>query len=203
MSPRTRNIPANKGLGARRNHWLVGVDIGGTFTDALAVNSKGKIAYSKVPTTPKNRRVGVMNSVEQLASSLHLGVRDLLADTTKFAHGTTASVNAMVQRIGARTGLITTAGFGDTLSIMKVSRGVGLPDIEATEASEVRKPDPLVPHELIEEVTERVDYSGKIVVPLDRADAIAAVRRLLSKKVDSIAVSLLWSFMNPVHEKRI
>jgi N-methylhydantoinase A len=112
-------------------------------------------------------------------------------------------VNAMVQRKGARTGLITTKGFKDHFIIMKSGRGVGVPDVEKVRYSRAAKPEPLVPYILTEEVQERIDYAGRVLVPLDEADARRAIRSLLDKDVEAIAISLLWAFRNPVHEVRI
>jgi N-methylhydantoinase A len=185
-----------------RKYWI-GVDIGGTFTDAIAVDDRENVYLAKTPTTPQSLSVGVMRSLEQLAEEARTSSADMLASTVKLAHATTATVNAMVQRRGAKTGLITTHGFKDHLIIMKAGRGVGLPDIEKTRFSRVVKPEPLVPYSLTEEVTERVDYAGRVVLPLDVDDARRAIQCLLDKGVESIAVSFLWSFKNPAHERRL
>lgn len=183
--------------------WIIGIDIGGTFTDGVATSSSGESFYSKVPTTPENRATGVIDAVEALAGSIGIGVTDLLQNTVKFAHGQTATINAMVQRRGARTGLIATRGFGDTLSIMNISRGAGLPHHEIVDPLRGSKPEPLIRPELVEEVTERVDFEGSVLEPLDEADVRRVVQRLLARGVEAIAVSLLWSFRHPAHEQRI
>lgn len=183
--------------------WTVGVDIGGTFTDGFAIDDRGRLTYSKVPTTPADNAVGALNCVEALAESLQLPVGELLEKTRKLAHAQTATVNAMVQRTGARTGLLATRGFGDTLFTMNVSRGIGLPLHEIGDSLRGQKPDPLVPYEATAEVDERVDCNGRIVRPLDLDDARKAVRKLLERGVEAIAVSLLWSFRNPVHEQQL
>ncbi len=180
--------------------WVVGVDIGGTFTDGFAMSEQGEMFSSKVPTRLDDRAAGAHECVEALAEATGLGVEALLASTVKFAHGQTATVNAMVQRRGARTGLIATRGFGDVLAIMNVSRSAGLPYHEVIDQLRGRKPEPLIPRELTEEVTERVDFAGTVVAPLDRASVVEAVERLIAKGVEAIAVSLLWSFRNPAHE---
>jgi len=81
---------------------IIGVDIGGTFTDAVLVNEAGEVWYSKVPTTPENRFVGITNSLGALSESSHVSLDSMLSSTTKFAHGTTATVNAFIQRRGER-----------------------------------------------------------------------------------------------------
>src|SRR5262249_32353533 len=128
---------------------------------------------------------------------------ELLSATPKLAHGTTATVNAMVQRKGAKVGLITTRGFRDHLILMKANRGIGVPEGEKVRFSRAVKPEPIVPYALTEEVTERVDYAGRVVIPLDERDVRRAVKNLLAAGVEAIAVSLLWSFRNTAHENRI
>ncbi|MDP6495289.1 MAG: hydantoinase/oxoprolinase family protein, partial [Dehalococcoidia bacterium] len=141
-----------------------------------------------------------MNAVELIAESAGVSPGELLGNTQKVAHGTTATVNAMVQRRGAKTGLITTKGFKDHLIIMKAGRGVGVPDAEKARFSRALKPGPLVPDTLTEEVRERIDYAGRVLSPLDEGDVRLAIQRLLDKGVKAIAISLLWSFRNPEHE---
>ena len=183
--------------------WTIGVDIGGTFTDGFAISAGGRAVYSKVPTTPLDNAAGAIACVEALAEALDLPINELLRQTRKLAHAQTATVNAMVQRRGARTGLIATRGFGDTLSIMNVSRGIGLPGHELGDSLRGQKPEPLVPYEATAEVDERVDFSGAVVVALDQKSARAAILKLLEQDVEAIAVSLLWSFRNPTHEQQL
>jgi N-methylhydantoinase A len=185
-----------------QTYWI-GVDTGGTFTDALAIDSSGTLHLAKTPSTPNDLSVGIMTAMSLLAESAGIPAQGLLATTTKFAHGTTATVNAMVQRRGAKVGLITTRGFRDHLILMKAARGVGVPDGERVRFSRAVKPEPLVPYALTEEVTERVDYAGRVVIPLNDDDVHRAVDRLLDQDVEAIAISLLWSFRNPAHEQRI
>jgi N-methylhydantoinase A len=184
------------------SYWI-GVDTGGTFTDALAIDSMGRLHLAKTPSTPSDLSIGVLNSMELLARSAGVSTEELLGGAHKLAHGTTATVNAMVQRRGAKIGLITTRGFRDHLILMKAARGVGVPDGERVRFSRAVKPEPIVPLPLTEEVTERIDYAGRIVIPLDEADVRRAVRRLLDQGVEAIAISLLWSFRNPQHEERV
>jgi N-methylhydantoinase A len=183
--------------------WIVGIDIGGTFTDGIAINDRHEVFNAKVASTPSDRSVGVLDAVEALADAIGIPTQDLLAQTVKFAHGQTATVNAMVQRDGARVGLITTRGFRDTLEIMNTSRGTGLPQHEAADGLRGQKPASLVPYELVAEVTERVDSHGDVITPLDEEDVRAAVAGFVRRGVESVAVCLLWSFRNPSHEQRI
>lgn len=183
--------------------YYIGVDTGGTFTDAVCADGEGNMWVAKTPSTPQDLSVGVMDCLQLLAEQAGVSLETLLSQAQKLAHGTTASVNAMVQRRGAKTGLITTRGFKDHLVMMKGSRGTGLPEAERARFSRVRKPEPLVPLSLTEEVTERVDYLGRVVVALDVEDARRAIRDLLDKGVEAIAVSFLWSFRNPEHERQV
>jgi N-methylhydantoinase A len=183
--------------------WIIGVDIGGTFTDATAIDADGSLYTAKALTTPSDPVEGVLAAVEELAAVVRLSAEELLAATTKFAHGTTATVNAMVQRRGAKTGLITTKGFRDHLVVMNAQRGRGLPKFERRDLARVRKPEPLVPLELTRDVTERVDYAGLVVVPLNETEGRRAVQELLEAGIETLTVSLLWSFKNPAHEQRL
>jgi N-methylhydantoinase A len=190
-----------KGNGKR---YIVGVDIGGTFTDAAAFDLRDEIYYyAKVPTSGRNPTSGVMDVIQTLSQNIGMSSEDLLSQTLKFAHGTTHAVNAMIQRLGAKTALLTTRGFKDHLIVMNANRGRGLPKFEQRDLARVVKPQPLVPWELTEEITERVDYAGRVVVPLDEREARSAVERLLREGIEALAVSFLWSFKNPSHEKRV
>jgi N-methylhydantoinase A len=180
--------------------FIIGIDIGGTFTDGVLISESGEIYYSKVPTTPSNRFEGTLNAVRALSAESGIPVTKLLSQTEKFAHGTTATVNAFVQRQGAKVGLLVTKGFKNTLDIMKASRGLGLPEFERLNFARVQMPEPLVPTWLVEEIQERVDYAGRIVVPLDQDEVRKALSKLVSEGVEAIAVCFLWSFKNPAHE---
>jgi N-methylhydantoinase A len=183
-------------------YWI-GVDTGGTFTDALAIDNAGRLHLAKTPSTPKDLSIGIMTALDLLADSAGVDARAYLSATNKLAHGTTATVNAMVQRRGAVAGLITTRGFRDHLILMKAARGVGVPEGEKMMFSRAVKPAPIVPYDYTEEVAERIDYAGRVVIPLDENDVRRAVRNLLQRGVQAIAVSLLWSFRNSSHERRV
>jgi N-methylhydantoinase A len=185
------------------SHYFIGVDTGGTFTDALAMDDEGGVHLAKTPTTPQDLSVGIMNAMGLLAEAIGISREALLKRTQRFAHGTTATVNAMVQRRGAKVGLLTTRGFRDHLIVMKAARGVGVPDTERVRFSRAVKPAPIVPYALTEEVAERIDYAGRVLLPLDEEDARRAIRHLLDQGVEAIAISLLWSFRNPAHEQRL
>jgi N-methylhydantoinase A len=184
--------------------YRIGVDIGGTFTDCVAVDASGARSVSKAPTTHGALSDGVLAAVRVNAEQLGLDTRALLADTELFVHGTTVATNAMLTRTGAKTGLITTRGHEDAIIIGKVyAKRAGLPERDLVHSSRLRKPPPIVPRALIRGVSERVDVDGDVVVALDEAEAAAAIDDLVAEGVEAIAVSLLWSFVNDAHERRI
>ncbi|TET89261.1 MAG: hydantoinase/oxoprolinase family protein [Methanomassiliicoccales archaeon] len=173
----------------------LGIDVGGTFTDFVLIDDKtGETTYEKVLTTPKNLSVGVMKGIGRV---LKMGGATM-KDVDYVVHGTTIGTNALIQRKGARTGLITTDGFVDVLEIGRFQRPKeGLYDFYA------RNPEPLVPRRWRKGVPERVDRNGKVIRPLDEEAVQKVVKFFKREKVESIAVSLLFSFLNPKHEKRI
>ncbi|WP_375001256.1 hydantoinase/oxoprolinase family protein [Aeromicrobium sp. CTD01-1L150] len=182
----------------------VGVDTGGTFTDIVVMDAAGAIHATKAPTTPESLEVGVFDALQLVAEHRGESVRDLLAKVATFGHGTTQATNALIERRGTPTGLITTEGFGDTLLIQRLMGfTAGVPVERLGDFSERRYPDPLVPRNLIAEVPERIDHAGKVIVPLDDDAVRRAVSDLVDAGIDSFAVSLLWSFRNPAHEVRV
>jgi N-methylhydantoinase A len=167
----------------------VGVDIGGTFTDIVVLGSDGSIHTKKVSS-----------SVDDYARAIVDGLAELFAETglsgaaiEEIRHGTTVASNAILERKGARVGLITTKGFRDVLEI-RTLRMPRLYDLTWT------KPVPLVERYLRKVVDERIDYRGNVERALDRADAERVVDALLAERVEAIAVCLINSFTNPAHE---
>jgi N-methylhydantoinase A len=178
-----------------------GVDIGGTFTDCAVVDADGRIVVAKAPTTPEDFSVGFLESLGVAARSMGLGLDELLEQTAKLVHGSTIATNTVVEFNGARVGLITTRGHADALPIMRAyGRVAGLPPEMLMRYSESSKPAPLVPRDLIAEVSERVDRDGEVVVELNLDEARAAIASLVSREVEAIAISFLWSFRNGAHE---
>lgn len=173
----------------------IGIDVGGTFTDVVLIDDQsGQIYYTKTLTTPANRAIGVMNGLAQI---LELAAADA-AQIDYIVHGTTTGTNALIERKGARTGLITTAGFRDVLEIARIERpDAGLYDIF------VDLPAPLVPRYLRAEVSERVAADGQVVRPLNEESARCAITSLKAQQVEAIAVSFIFSFRNPDHERRM
>ncbi|MEA2385721.1 MAG: hypothetical protein QOH72_5692 [Solirubrobacteraceae bacterium] len=184
--------------------YRIGVDIGGTFTDCVVADETGGRTVSKALTTPGSLQDGVLEAIRVNAEELGLSRAELLASTDLLVHGTTQATNAMITRTGARTGLITTRGHEDAIIIGKVySKVAGLPERDLVHSSRLKKPDPIVPRELIRGVTERVDRDGDIIVALQEHEVEAAIDSLVAEGVEAIAVSLLWSFANDTHERRI
>jgi N-methylhydantoinase A len=160
----------------------------------------------KVLSTPPNFADGVLASVASAAEGMGLSVGELFARTSLFVHGSTVVDNAIYTRDGCPTGLITTEGFEDTLPSTRgpAGRWAGLSEDGLKHPVLTERAAPLVPEELIVGVPERVDYKGAVLRPLDEQAVRAAVQRLVSDgSVQAVAVSLLWSFHNPEHERRI
>src|SRR5207244_4491419 len=148
---------------------------------------------------------GTLDALPTLAAGAGLDVSRLPAETERLAHGTTVSTNALTQRRGARVGLITTRGFEDTLIIARgpVGRAGGLPQSKAMDFLHTEPPLPLVPKALVRGVSERIMNEGKVLARLDEDETRAAIEALIGAGIESLAVGLLWSFRNPVHERRV
>ena len=184
--------------------YLVGIDIGGTFTDCAIVDAAGKLLTTKVPSTPPDFARGMMDALDAGAQALGIGLDQFCRDIAFLSHGTTVGTNTIIQKRGAKVGLITTRGHEDAIHIMRGSRGYTGRDIrKVVHFPETSKPAPIVPKRLIRGVSERVDCFGEIVVALNEIEAEAAIRELLAQGVQAIAVCFLWSFRNPAHENRV
>ena len=181
----------------------VASDIGGTFTDTVTISADGRVSRYKAPTVPNNPAAGVLATLELAAADAEMTLEELLPKVGFFAHGTTVATNAMLEGKRAVVGLIQTRGFGDTLSIMRGFKSLGLDEAAMKDFRTLVKQELVVPKHLTEEVTERIDYQGRVVVPLDEADVRRAVKALAARGAEVFAVSLLWSFKNDAHEARI
>jgi N-methylhydantoinase A len=169
----------------------VGVDIGGTFTDVVAVRN-GEISVSKVPSTPDNPEQGVVDGLE--ASEAQAAYTPDQVDF--FSHGTTVATNAVLEGTWADTALVTTEGFRDALEIGRQDR----PDIYDFQAE---KPEPIVPRDRRFTVPERLDERGRVLTELDEAAVRAVAADIDETDVDSVAVCLLFAFENDAHERRV
>jgi len=184
--------------------YLVGIDIGGTFTDCAIVDRAGKLLTTKVPSTPEDFSRGMMDALGAGAKALGLPLAEFCGDIAFLSHGTTVGTNTIIQKKGARVGLITTRGHEDAIHIMRGSRGHGGRDIrKVVHFPETSKPVPIVPKRLIRGVSERVDCFGEVVVELNELEAKQAISELIEQGVQAIAICFLWSFRNPKHELRV
>ena len=166
----------------------IGVDIGGTFTDLVALDeATGTVVNTKALSTPQELLDGVLRCVDRA------GVR--LEDCRLVIHGTTIGINALLEGKGARTGLVTTAGFRD---VLEIGRGNFLRMYDVL----YRRPTPLVPRGRRLEAGERLSARGEVLVPLDEAAVRAAARRLAADGVQAVALTFLFSYRNPAHELR-
>src|SRR5437667_5488113 len=165
---------------------IVGVDVGGTFTDLILFDEERReVRIAKVPTTVENQAFGVLAALDQIGADLDgLGA---------IVHGTTTTTNALLERKIARVGLITTKGFRDILELGRRTRPLPYGLIGSFE--------PLIPRELRLEVDERVDADGEILQPLQRKDVERAVKTLLSRGIESLVIHFLHAYINPSHER--
>jgi N-methylhydantoinase A/oxoprolinase/acetone carboxylase beta subunit len=171
-----------------------GIDIGGTFTDVVCRAPDGAIRLTKVPTTRGNPSRAVLTALETAGHEWQVPA----AAIRRFAHGTTVATNAVLERKGARIGLIATEGFRDVIEIGRQMRHQMYDLVLHPET-----PVFLAPSRYRREVRERVDAGGAVLVPLDEASVRQAVAELLAQEVQAIAVSLIFSFLHPAHEQRI
>ena len=184
--------------------YVIGVDVGGTFTDAVLDDDAGTVLAAKSPSTPPDYSRGVLDVLELLAEQLGVSLQQMLAGTHHIAHGTTSSLNALVTGNVPPVGFLTTKGHRDSIFIMNVEgRYLGRSPHELQNVLGQAKDHALLPKRHALEVTERIDRDGTVIVSLDEDQARAAIRSLLDDGIRAIAVSLLWSFRNPVHERRL
>jgi N-methylhydantoinase A len=163
---------------------LIGVDIGGTFTDLVGYRN-GELVLAKTLTTPSNPTAGVVTALESAKTKL--------AELDEFLHGSTMAINTVLERKGAKTALLTTEGFRDVYEIGRGNRPDAF-DIN------FQRPQPLVPRNLRYEVRERLDARGAVVTPIDKMQLLALGKKLMAEGIDSVAICFLHSYANPVHE---
>jgi N-methylhydantoinase A len=185
--------------------YYVGVDIGGTFTDCVLVDRQGNHRTAKVLSVKDDPVAGVLAGLSRLAEAAGVDLPTLLERTERFGHGTTIGTNAVLERRGARVGLVATAGHGDALAMMRRAGQVaGRPVDGVFSVHGSRLPAPLIVPGAVVEVQERVDASGEVVAELDADAAVDQITRMIEEyELDSVAVALLWSFANPAHEKAL
>ena len=173
----------------------IGIDVGGTFTDLVLVHD-GTITLDKHPTTPRDQSEGVVGGIRQLATRVGLSLEALLARTDMVVHGTTTADNTMIEMSGATTGLVTSEGHRDEIEIRRGFK-------ENIWDPAFPPPPPICPRRQRYGVPERLDFEGNVVVPLDEEAVRRACRRMRKQGVESLAVVLLFSFVDSAHEKRV
>jgi len=176
--------------------YRIGIDVGGTFTDFLLINSIGNSKIYKTLTTPANPTIGLFNGMKNMADDINLSVYDFLQQVDIIVHGTTVGTNAALTYRGAKTGLITTEGFRD---ILEMRRGVR-PDAYN---NRYQNPKPYVERKNRLTLKERIDYSGKVVQDLVLDQVEEVLEKFKKEDIQSIAVSFMHSYANNQHEKEV
>ncbi len=174
--------------------YRIGIDVGGTFTDLVAVDEAGRATFAKVPSTPADPSLGVVDGLDRLAAALGVAPAAMLARTERIVHGTTVATNALIERNGARVGLLTTEGHRDVVEMRE-----GLKD----DRYNLRLPPPvqLVPRRLRLGVRERMRADGRVETPLDGTSLDAAIETLRRERVEAVAICYLHAWRDPSHEQ--
>src|SRR5712692_10917079 len=181
----------------------IDIDVGGTFTD-LVLNFSGKTLIKKVPTTPYDLSVCFSKVIEEGASALSLNMEELLPSIDMIRYSTTIAMNRLIERKGPRLGLITTEGHEDAILIGRGAQWVdGSRLHERRNLASQNKPVPLIPRKMIVGAKERIDGRGQVMRPLHEDDAREKIHRLVDRGARGFVISLLWSFLNPAHERRL
>ena len=170
----------------------VAADVGGTFTDIACLSADGELSTCKVPSTPQDYASAIIEGIQALTHSLNASPADL----TEVLHASTVATNAILEGKGAKTALVTTEGFRDVLELRRIR-------VPRLYEPLYEKPAPLAPRRHRYEVKERLDSKGGVIQPLDESQVHALAKTLAAANVEAIAISLLHSYINPVHEKRI
>ncbi len=179
--------------------YRVGADVGGTFTDLVAMDEEGRVIVAKAPTTPEDQSIGVLDALQKAGVDL--------AQVGFFSHGTTVGINAVIENTGAKVAVVTTKGFRDILELRRGQRVIDNPDDMYNLQMDLPQDyvggyDPLVRRPLRFEVSERLDYRGNVLKPLDE-DAVRRIASELAQQgVEAVVVCYLFSFLNPAHEQR-
>jgi N-methylhydantoinase A len=174
---------------------LIGIDVGGTFTDLVAIDDHGVATLAKVPSTPGDPSRGVLDGLAQLAETLAMPTAALLSATTRIVHGTTVATNALLEGKGARTGMLVTAGHRDVIEMRE--------GLKPVERYNMRMPPPvqLVPRALRLPVTERLRHDGRVEIPLDEKSLEHAIAALSAADIEAVAVCFLHAWRDPRHER--
>ncbi len=183
--------------------YRIGVDTGGTFTDCVIVADDGRMGVGKAMSTHRDLSIGICSSIENAARALDITLDRALQDAALLAHATTVGINALLTGTGARVGLITTAGFENTITIARGNKVIGIEERFRTEATRWQKPPLLLPRRSIVGVHERIDAYGTVLESLDDTDVRGALSVLRERGVQALAIALLWSIVDPRHELRV
>ncbi|MCX8133445.1 MAG: hydantoinase/oxoprolinase family protein [Roseococcus sp.] len=173
--------------------YVIGVDVGGTFTDVVGVDDEGNEHLAKAASTPEDQSLGVMQGLANLAAALRLTLAELLDSTVRIVHGTTVATNALLERRGARAAMLTTEGHRDVIAMRE-----GLKP--ARYDLRLPAPAPLIPRRLRLPVRERLRPDGRVEIPLDMASLDAAIATLRAAEVEAVAICFLHSWADPRHE---
>ncbi|MFL0365844.1 hydantoinase/oxoprolinase family protein [Pseudobacillus sp. 179-B 2D1 NHS] len=179
----------------QQNQWVFGVDVGGTFTDLVAIDRHGKMVSTKTPSTP-DQSDGVMNGIKKVSEIIGVDIKVLLANSPLVVHGTTVATNSLLEYNGAKVGLLTTEGFRDEIEFRRAYK-------ESVFSPRLQAPFQIVPRRYRVGIPERLDHAGKVIKELDEAAVRQAVRDFVEEGIEAIAVCFLFSFMNPSHESRV
>lgn len=179
--------------------YRLGIDIGGTFTDLVCIDEQGKIKVVKSSSTPKDPSIGVQNTITKAGINLK--------DVTFLSHGATVGINAVIQNKGSRTAIVTTKGFRDIIELRRGQRVIDKPSDMYNLQMDLPQDyvggySPLVERPLRFEISERIDYQGNIIKPLDEDEVRIVAEKIREKKVEAIAICFYFSFVNPVHEQQ-
>ena len=177
-------------------HYVLGVDIGGTFTDFSLLDKDGHIALWKEATTPKDPAEAIQRGIRALAEQAEMSLDKFLDRLDLFVHGSTIATNTVIQRNGPKTALLCTEGFRDVIHF----RDGFKPDRYNIQ---LQPPEDFIPRYLRIPIKERVNYTGEVVAPLEEDSVHAAAAKLKNAGVESVAVAFLWSIMNAAHERRV
>ena len=175
--------------------WLLGVDVGGTFTDLVAMGSRGEMEFTKSPSTA-DQSDGVLDAIAKIATKIGRTSQELLGTTRLIVHGTTVATNALLEYRGAKVGLLTTEGFRDEIEFRRSYK-------ESTFNPRLKAPHAICPRRLRVGIPERLDHTGAVLTPLDEAAVLRAIEAFKEQGVEAVAICFLFSFLNPAHEKRV
>jgi N-methylhydantoinase A len=184
--------------------YQIGTDIGGTCTDSTVMDDSGRVTIGKDLTTYPDFSGGIFDSLSDATADMAVSLEELLCETELFLHATSVGENALFEREGAETGLLTTAGFEETLHATRggYGRWSGLPFEQVKDIINSDKPEPVIPRSNVEGLSERA-YRDQVVEDLDDGEVLEAVESLIEGGAESISACLLWSFQSPEHERRI